>query len=127
MGPDEARRAAEGLWRALGDRDWETAAGLMHDEYVQEWPQSGERIVGRENALAIDRNYPGGLPAMTFRRTLAAEDLAVMEVGLRYADGSEYLAVSILELRDGKVARETDYFARPFEPPEWRAQWVERR
>ena len=34
--------------------------------------------------------------------------------------------VSIMELRDGKVARETHYFADPFEPPEWRARWVER-
>jgi hypothetical protein len=31
-----------------------------------------------------------------------------------------------MEFRDGKVARETIYFADPFEPPEWRSQWVER-
>ena len=34
--------------------------------------------------------------------------------------------MSILEIRDGKVARETDYFSQPFPAPQWRAQWVER-
>jgi hypothetical protein len=63
---------------------------------------------------------------MRFRRTLAGGDLAALEVELRYPDGSRYLGVSIVELRDGKVARETDYFAQPFQAPQWRAQWVER-
>jgi hypothetical protein len=34
--------------------------------------------------------------------------------------------VSVIELRDGKVAKETDYFAQPFQAPQWRSQWVER-
>ena len=63
---------------------------------------------------------------MTFRRTVASGDLAVLEVGLEYADGSVYQGVSIMEFRDGKLVKETDYFAQPFEAPQWRAQWVER-
>jgi hypothetical protein len=31
-----------------------------------------------------------------------------------------------MEFRDGKVARETQYFADLFDAPAWRAQWVER-
>jgi len=34
--------------------------------------------------------------------------------------------VSIMEFSGDKVARETQYFADPFEPSAWRAQWVER-
>jgi hypothetical protein len=52
--------------------------------------------------------------------------VVVMEAELAYADGSLFHGVSILELRDGKIARETDYFAEPFDPPQWRSQWVER-
>ena len=33
--------------------------------------------------------------------------------------------VNIMEFRDGKVVRETIYFGDPWEPPAWRAQWVE--
>jgi hypothetical protein len=31
-----------------------------------------------------------------------------------------------MEFRDGKVARETQYFADPFEASAWRRPWVER-
>jgi ketosteroid isomerase-like protein len=122
----DPRHVAEGLWRALQAGDWDAAGGYLHDDFVQEWPQSGERIVGRDNALAIERNFPVGLPTMRFRRTLAGGDLAVLEVELTYADGGRYLCVSVLELRDGKVVKETDYYAQPFQAPAWRAQWVER-
>jgi ketosteroid isomerase-like protein len=125
MDERDARQVAEKLWKALQVGDWETAAGCLHDDFVQEWPQSGERIVGRDNAIAIEQSFPGGLPTMRFRRTLAGGDLAVLEVEFTYADGSRYLGVSILEFRDGKVVRETDYYSQPFQAPEWRAQWVE--
>ena len=126
MDERDASHVAEAVWKAIGARDWQTAGGLLHDDFVQEWPQSGERIVGRDNAIAINQNFPGGLPTMRFRRTLSGGDLAVLEVELTYGDGSRYLGVSVLEVRDGKVAKETDYFAQPFQAPQWRAQWVER-
>ena len=122
----DAGQVAEAVWKALQAGDWDTAAGHLHDDFVQEWPQSGERIVGRDNAIAINQNFPGGLPTMRFRRTLTGGDLAVLELELTYADGSRYLGVSVIELREGKVAKETDYFAQPFQAPQWRAQWVER-
>jgi ketosteroid isomerase-like protein len=127
MDEQDAGSVAEALWRALQAGDWETAGGYLHDDFVQEWPQSGERIIGRDNAMAIEQHFPGGLPTMRFRRTLAGGDLAVLEVELTYADGSRFLGVSVFELRDGKVVKETDYYdARPFQAPEWRAAWVER-
>ena len=126
MDQRDAGQVAEAVWKALGAGDWDAASGYLHDDFVQEWPQSGERIVGRDNAIAINQNFPGGLPTMRFRRTLADGDLAVLEVELTYADGSRYLGVSVIELRDGKVVKETDYFAQPFQAPQWRAQWVQR-
>jgi ketosteroid isomerase-like protein len=126
MDERDARQVAEAVWKALQTGDWDGAGGLLREDFVQEWPQSGERIVGRDNAIAINQNYPGGLPRMRFRRALAGGDLAVLEVELTYADGSRYLGVSVIELHGGKVVKETDYFAQPFQAPQWRAQWVER-
>ena len=126
MDERDGGQVAETAFRAMGAGDWAAASRYVHEDFVQEWPQSGERIVGRDNAIAINQNFPGGLPTMRFRRTLAGGDLAVLEVELTYADGSRYLGVSVLELRDGKVVKETDYFAQPFQAPQWRAQWVER-
>jgi ketosteroid isomerase-like protein len=125
LGERDAGHVAEKLWKALQAGDWDAAGGYLHDDFVQAWPQSGERIVGRDNAIAIEQSFPGGLPTMRFRRTMAGGDLAVLEVELTYADGDRYLGVSVVELRDGKVVKQTDYFAQPFQAPEWRAQWVE--
>jgi hypothetical protein len=40
--------------------------------------------------------------------------------------GQIYDAALIMGLREGKLWRETRYFAEPFEAPAWREQWVER-
>jgi hypothetical protein len=42
-----------------------------------------------------------------------------------YADGSVWFMATLLELRDGKIFRETSYFAPSSEAPEWRRAWVE--
>jgi ketosteroid isomerase-like protein len=126
MDGQDVGAVTEAYWAAIGRGDWDTAAGFLHPEFVQEWPQSGERIRGADNCLSIDRNFPGGMPAMTSRRVVTSGDLAVAETDLVYADGSRYHGVSIMEFRDGKIVKETDYFGEPFSPPQWRAQWVER-
>jgi hypothetical protein len=36
-----------------------------------------------------------------------------------------FQTVSIMEFRNEKVVRETQYFAAPFEAPAWRVPWVE--
>ncbi len=41
-------------------------------------------------------------------------------------DDRPVMAVGIMEFRDGEVVRERIYFGDPWEPPSWRAQWVER-
>ncbi len=126
MADDGPATIVEQLWKRIVAGDYDGARALMSEDFVLEWPQSGERIEGPDDALEIDRNFPGGLPSMRFRRTVAGGDLAVLEVELTYADGSVYHAVSIAEVREGKVMRQTEYFAEPFEAPQWRAQWVTR-
>jgi hypothetical protein len=121
---EENRRVLEGLWRAMNDNDLKVAADFYDDNAVQEWPQSGERIVGKANIMAINENYPG-LPNASIRRVTGSGDLWVSEVTLDYG-GDRYEAVNIFEIKDGKILKETDYFAAPFEAPQWRAQWVEK-
>lgn len=98
---------------------------LIRDDFVQEWPQSGERVRGKEACLAIARNYPGGPPQMQLGRISGEGDHWVVEATARYSDGVDYHVVAILELRDGKVERETDYFGPAYPAPEWRKRWVE--
>ena len=106
-----------------GDEPAYTA--LVHEDFVQEWPQSGERVRGKEACLNIARNYPGGPPELKLGRITGGGDHWVVQAVSRYPDGTDYHVVAILELRDGKVAHETDYFGPTYPAPEWRRQWVE--
>ncbi len=102
---------------------------MASDDMVQEWPQSGERIRGRANIAALNENYPSGsgtTPKATLRRIVKPGDAWVIEATIDYGDGIPVSAVSIIETEDGKIVRQTDYFANPFEAPAWRSQWVEK-
>ena len=130
-------------FRALTVRDWEAIGRYRHREWTLDYPQSGERIRGHANERAIQENYPGGLPAVdqgrvvgsedhwvvtpsfTFERIVGSGDSWWVEGRARYPDGSIWLLVIIMDLRDGQVLHETTYWGQPFDPPAWRAQWVE--
>ena len=105
--------------------DYETATQAMADDAVVEWPQSGERIVGRDACLTVYRNYPGGPPTYRLQRISGEGDHFVAEAIADYA-GEKTHAISIIELRDGKIVKQTDYWANPFDAPAWREQWVQR-
>ena len=57
---------------------------------------------------------------------LVREGLWVVEGTLDYGGGREVDSLFILELRDGKVFRETRSYADPFEASDARAPWFER-
>ena len=114
----------------------------MHDDFVQEWPQSGERTRGLANVQAVLAHYPGLpdidvtkvhgsedhwllSPSSTLLRVIGTGDQYTTEQLLHYPNGERWHAVGIFEFRDGKIAKQTSYFAAPFPPAEWRSPWVE--
>ena len=123
MGETANGRVVERLWQLFDARDWEAAGELLDDEVVVEWPQSGERFRGRDNVLAVNRNYPGDWRIVACR-VLVEGDRAASEVRIAI-DGRTDVAVSFYELRDGKILRQTDWWPEPYEAPAWRARWVE--
>ena len=96
---------------------------LRHPDYVMEMPQSGERIRGRERMRAFQEAYPNP-PTIQPRRVVGAGDVWVVEARSDYG-GQIFHVAMIVEFRDGKIWRDTRYYAEPFEAPAWRAQWVE--
>jgi hypothetical protein len=125
MNDDQNIRAAlDRHWAASDANDFETEHDIYRDDAVLEYPQSGERIRGRRNIQASRFAQPNK-KRFTVRRIVGVGDLWVSEFILTYDDKPSY-TVSIMEFKDGKVARETQYFGDPFEPGSSRAQWVER-
>jgi hypothetical protein len=100
------------------------ASEIYADDAVLEFPQGGERIRGKPNIIAMRSAYPARLD-FHMHRTIGRRDLWVNEYTIRYNE-EPVNVVGIMEFRDGKVVRERIYFGKPWEPPAWRAQWVER-
>jgi hypothetical protein len=105
-------------------QDIDAIADLMHDDYVEEYPQSGERIRGKDNVREVYENYPS-LPTLIDYSYRLSGDFAVVEMILDY-EGNRMNVCEIVDFEDGQIKRARAYFAEPFEAPEWRAQWVER-
>src|SRR4051812_46888296 len=121
MDADTVRRMLEQHFefsRSEPDRAHE----MYTEDAVLEFPQSGERFVGVENF----REWRSGYPANTsfdFQRVRGGDDVWVAELTVTYDGGPPNFGVSIVELRDDRIARESIYITEAFEPPEWRAQW----
>jgi hypothetical protein len=98
------------------------------DDFVQEWPQSGERLT-KAASMKVNENYPemsGTSPKFAYKRMLGGGDTFVVEGTIDYGDGVPVSYVGIGEMRGDKIAKMTEYFANPFEAPAWRADFVER-
>ncbi len=107
-------------WSAFDRRDAEEMRHIAHDDLITEWPQSGESIYGAENCVLVLQHYPGGPPSRTAGRTTGCGDVWVTESALAYPERGPVHFVTIFKLRDDRIARITEYFAEPFEAPEWR-------
>jgi hypothetical protein len=99
---------------------------LRHDDYVMEMPQSGERITGRDRMRAMQESFPGPPPSITINRVSGARLSWLLEGVNDYGDGDLWHVVVAMEFSpDGRMLRDTRYYAKDFEPPAWRAQYVD--
>jgi ketosteroid isomerase-like protein len=127
------------------DHDYDIQGAMRHPDWTAVWPQSGETVHGDANMRAILEHYPGGAPRLAPEgKLVGSEDRwAVSPLGgayrvagegenwwgdwqITYPDGTTWRVIILIELRDGKIYRETSFWAEPFAAAEWRAQWVER-
>jgi hypothetical protein len=124
MDENAIRTALDRHWAAADANDVAAEHDIYREDALLEYPQSGERITGRHNIQASRAAQPNA-KRFTVRRIVGSGDLWITEFILAY-DGRPSYSVSIMEFEDGKVTRETQYFADPFAPGRSRARWVDR-
>ena len=138
------RAVFERVADVMNRRDWDGFSRVFTEDYVEEYPQSGEVIRGLRNAIDVRRNYPGGLaeqgvdvasvrvagsdtwvmtPRFTLVRAEGSDNIGTVMWRVRYPDGSIWWLVALYELRGDMVERATMFFAPVFDPPEWRAPY----
>jgi hypothetical protein len=145
LAPKSNHQIVERFVEGLIARDLDMQAEVCAPDMVTEYPQSGERIRGWANMRAIAENYPGGLPKDMAGKVIGSEDKWVVGPSFNvlriegsgdvytlvgsatYPDGTTWQLISLIELRSGKIVKSTELYGAPFEPPEWRAKWVERK
>ncbi len=95
----------------------------LAEEAVRQWPQSGERVDGRERIAEVESHFVGLRLGVGRRYRLG--DVVVVEWSTDYGDGRIFRNVSIAELADGEAVRVTDYWGEPFVTPQWREELTE--
>lgn len=118
------REALDAHWHASAAGDADAEHDIYAGNAICDYPQSGERILGRINLQALRTHHPGKPSGFNIRRIVGKGDLWITEYTITYQGQSTY-TVSIMEFRNGKVVHETQYFADHFEAPAWRSQWVQ--
>jgi SnoaL-like domain len=121
---NEIRAALSQHWAASDANDFATEHQIYRDDAILDYPQSGERIRGRAN-IQTTRLLEPSTKRFKIHRIVGSGNVWITEYVIFYGD-KPFHTVSIMEFRDGKVARETQYFGEPFEASAWRAQFVER-
>ncbi|MFZ0270891.1 MAG: nuclear transport factor 2 family protein [Acidobacteriaceae bacterium] len=121
---EQIREALDSHWQASAAGNLDAEHAIYDDNSICDYPQSGERILGRANLQALRGHHPGKPSGFNVRRMVGRGDLWVTEYTILYQGRPAY-TVSIMEFSNGKVVHETQYFADPFEAPVWRKQWVQ--
>lgn len=119
----EGPELIERFFDAVNRLDFDAIRGLLHDEFVDEMPQSGERVRGRENYIAIIANYPSGeriagsilerakvfggerwlmTPSFSLVSVQGSGDTYTSIAKLRYPDDSVWHVCQVFTIRDGQ-------------------------
>jgi hypothetical protein len=141
------RAVLERTMKIITDGDYDALEDVLHPDFVQEMPQSGERVVGIKNFRKILENLPGGgstltmandphiagdeehyvmTPTFTVVKIEGAGDELTSYVKAKYPDGSDWYIVTFSSYKDGKMIKRVDFYAPFYPPPVWRARWVEK-
>lgn len=124
MGAEGADLVRE-FWRLMATNDFGPVGAVLGDDFVLEWPQSGERIRGRANFAAMNEEYPAAGPwTFTVERIMAAGREAVSVVLVSDGTRSDR-AISFFSFANGKIASIVEYWPEPFAPPANRGHLVE--
>ena len=143
MTGSEHERVMRAMSEVITTHAWDRLPEVLHEDVVFEYPQSGEVFRGVANVRGQFENYPNMdpgtsqfaevigdeayalTPSYTVIRVEGAGLRATGVVRVRYPDGSDWWAVNLFELRDGRISRMRAYFAPDFAAPAWRAPYRE--
>lgn len=81
---EQIREALNTHWRASATGDADTEHAIYEEDAICDYPQSGERILGRGNLQALRSHHPGKPSGFTVKRMLGTGNLWITEYTITY-------------------------------------------
>jgi hypothetical protein len=113
------------FYRRMNTNDFHSAGQMLSDSCILEWPQSKERIRGRDNFVAVNNEYPAyGRWLFTINRIVGNATEAVSDVSI--TDGTQVArAITSATVQEGKIVKQVEYWPDSYDAPENRKHLVE--
>jgi ketosteroid isomerase-like protein len=114
------------FWELMMTNDFRSVGSLLSDDFVLDWPQSNERIRGRDNFAAMNEEYPAHGPwRFTINRLIGDEDEAVSDVSV--TDGVQRARViTFFTVENGRIVGAVEFWPDDYAAPENRGHLVEK-
>jgi len=113
------------FYRRMNTNDYYLAAEMLSEDFVLEWPQSGERIRGRDNFAVLNSEYPAHGPwRFTINRIVASDTEVVTDVSVT-DDVVKARAITFSTICDGKITHQIEYWPEDYPAPENRRHLIE--
>ena len=121
---ESTARTARDYWTRLEARDWEAWGALLADDVVARWPQTAERVTGREALVRYNQHYPGDWH-LRVERVVADRSGAGCLVASTL-DGEPMPATTFFTFDEsGLIATITEFWPERYDLPESRAGLAE--
>ena len=111
-------------WQLANSQDWEGLGRLLQPDLVYEAPQSRERIRSALGYVDFFATWPQPWRAEVLR-CIADDGSALTQISF-ISSAPPMLGLTIFDVKDGLIARVTDYWPDPYEPGPRMSRHVER-
>ena len=115
----------EQYWQLMKTNDFRSVGSVLGNDFVIEWPQSNERIRGRDNYATMNEEYPAhGQWRFNINRIVGNKTEVVTDVSV--TDGLQHARViSFFTVHAGNIVKMVEFWPEPFAPAENRKHLVE--
>lgn len=115
------RQVIAAYWAGIEARDWVAVEALLAPDVEVLWPATGELLVGPENVVEVNREYPEGW-SIDVRSVLADGDQVASDVVVPFSESETFAVGSFWTILDGRIHRGVEYWVtlNGDAPPTWR-------
>lgn len=115
----------EEFWASLEARDWERFGSTVTDDVTATWPQSRERVRGRDALVRFMAEFPGDWH-LSVDEAHADDSGGATRVAFT-VDGETVPGVTFFTTdADGRIAGIVEFWPEPYDPPPGREHLLER-